>query len=96
MTVLDELTPHYQEILDLMPNEFDSHQFILKLAQKHQPEYVRALYACQNVKDRAPFREVHKQISQSLNDYAVRIGERTSPDIFRSDQSNALWRKKKT
>jgi hypothetical protein len=94
MTVLDELTPHYQEILDLMPDEFDSHQFILKLAQKYQPEYVRALYACQHVKDRAPFREVHKQISQSLNDYAERIGDRTSPDIFRSDQGNAFWRKK--
>lgn len=94
MTVLDELTPYYDEILDLMPNEFDSHRFILKLAHKHQREYVNALYACRDVRDRAPFREVHKQISQSLNDYADKIREQYSPDIFGEDQSNAVWRKR--
>lgn len=95
MTVLDELKLHYPEILDLMDNEFDSHEFILKLAHKRQPEYVRALHACQNVKDRAPFREVHKQISQSLHDYATYIGDKNSKDIWGSMQSNAVWRKHK-
>lgn len=95
MTVLGELKAHYPEILNMMPDEFDSHQFILMLAHKHQPEYVRALYACQDVKDRAPFREVHKQISQSLRDYADYDGEGYSDDIFRVRQSNARWRKRK-
>ena len=94
MTVLGELTPHYAEILALMPDEFDSHLFILTLAHKYQPEYVRALFACQNVNDRAPFREVHKQISQSLRDYADYAGEGYSDDIFRVRQSNARWRKR--
>src|SRR5690349_20085935 len=79
----------------MMPDPFDSHQFILKLAQKYQPEYVWALYACQNVKDKAPFRELHKQISQSLREYAEYDGERKSHDIFRIMQSNAAWRKRK-
>lgn len=94
MTVLDELLPHYAEILDMMPDEFDSHHFILTLAHHYQPEYVQALYACQNVRDRAPFREVHKQISQSLRDYAEYNGVRNSDDIFRVNQSNACWRKR--
>ena len=96
MTVLDELTPHYAEILDMMPDEFDSHHFILTLAHNYQPEYVRALCECQHVKDRAPFREVHKQISQSLRDYAEYVrGDYPSEDIFRIKQLNALWRKRK-
>jgi hypothetical protein len=95
MTVLGELKAHYPEILNLMPDEFDSHQFILMLAHKHQPEYVRALYACQDVKDRAPFREVHKQISQSLRDYVEYVREDYSDDIFRVRQANAVWRKRK-
>lgn len=94
MTVLDELTPHYAEILELMDDVFDSHCFILTLAHHYQPEYVRALYACQNVRDRAPFREVHKQISQSLHDYADPAGSEVSDDIFRVAQANARWRKR--
>ena len=95
MNVLNELKPFYSEILNMMPDEFDSHQFILVLAHKHQPEYVGALYACQDVKDRAPFREVHKQISQSLRDYVEYVREDYSDDIFRVRQSNAVWRKRK-
>jgi hypothetical protein len=50
MNVLNELKPFYSEILNMMPDEFDSHQFILMLAHKHQSEYVGALYACQDVR----------------------------------------------
>ncbi len=96
MTVLDELTPHYQVILDLMPDEFDSHQFVLKLAEKRQPEHVSALYACRDVQDRAPFREVHRQISQSLHEYADYIDDHRSADIFGNRSKNALWRKRQT
>jgi len=95
MSVLDELKPFYAEILDMMPDEFDSHQFILKLAQKHQPEYVTALYAYRNAKDKAPFREVHRQISDSSHEYADAIKPRTSPDIFRVNQANSAWRKRR-
>jgi hypothetical protein len=45
MTVLGELKAHYPEILNMMPDEFDSHHFILMLAHKHQPEYVHEDYS---------------------------------------------------
>lgn len=93
MNALDNLIPHYQEILEMMPDEFDSHQFILKLAHKHQVDYVEALYMCRDVKDGAPFRELHGQISKSLHDYATHNGEISSPDIFGTKNDNALWLK---
>ena len=34
----------YPRIVKLMDDEFDSHEFILMLAQKYQKLYVQALY----------------------------------------------------
>jgi hypothetical protein len=94
MTPLDELKEYFDEILDLMPDKFDSHEFILKLAEKHQPEYVQALYDNRNVSTGAIFRELHKQISQSLYDYADSDGDQRSKDIFGNRNKNAGWKKK--
>ena len=94
MNVLDELTPHYQSILQLMPHEFDSHQFIIALAHANQPEYVRALSQYTDVADRGVFRTLHSQISKSLHDYVDYIDDISSPDIFGTSRANALWRKR--
>ncbi len=94
MEHLDALKQHYLEILDIMPEEFDSHQFILALAQAYQPEYVRALFTYISVSDRGVFRTLHGQISQSLHEYADYIRDVRSPDIFGNQQSNALWHKR--
>jgi hypothetical protein len=40
---LDSLEAVFPDILVLMPDEFDSHEFILRLAQAHQRLYVVAL-----------------------------------------------------
>jgi hypothetical protein len=39
------LFEHYPEIIGDMPQIFKSHDFIIKLAQSYQVEYVEALYS---------------------------------------------------
>jgi len=91
---LDTLKAHYSEILEKMPFEFDSHMFILALAQAHQRDYVLALSQYADAEDGAVFRRLHTQISQSLYDYADHIGEQVSPDIFGNITANAKWLKR--
>jgi hypothetical protein len=94
MTPLAELKEYYDEILDLMPDKFDSHQFILKLAEKHQPEYVRALYTSVDVADGRVFGNLHGKIGKSLHQYATYVKDQNSSNIFGNSSSNALWQKK--
>lgn len=89
---IDALKKFYPEILALMPDVFDSHQFILKLAQKYQSAYIKALH--EYVDDDAPFAKVHAQISKSLHGYAEYIGMGHSPNIFGDSNENAVWRKR--
>ncbi len=95
MTVLDELTPHYAEILADLPDEFDSHRFILALARAYQPEFVRALHRYVDVQDRAVFRTLDGLIGKSLHDYADYLGDHDSPNIFGIKSKNARWRKRR-
>jgi hypothetical protein len=90
MANLDELKQYYNGILDLMPDEFDSHEFILKLAQNHQPQYVRTLYASVSVADEKVFGNLHGQIGKSLHKYATYVKDHDSPNIFGDSTSNAV------
>jgi hypothetical protein len=90
----EKLEDAYPEILKLMPNEFDSHEFILKLAQKHQKLYIEAL--AEYVKDDRPFQIVHGQLAMrllKLPNLVTRVGEHISKDIFLQDSSAAQWKK---
>ncbi len=92
----EELEKKYDEIVGLMPKEFDSHEFILKLAQEHQRLYVQALV--EYIKDDRPFQIVHGQIAMRLLKYpklVTKIGEGVSKDIFLQENSAAIWRKVK-
>ena len=75
---------------------FDSHDFILKLAQAHQRLYVAALAAYADYE--YPFQIVHGEIARRLLNHpelVTKVGENTSQDIFHNKSSAALWRKAK-
>jgi hypothetical protein len=84
----------YEKVIALMPDKFDSHEFILKLAQEHQQLYVQALveYAASE----RPFQIVHGQIAMRLLKFpnlVTRVGEHISKDIFLQENSATLWQK---
>ena len=84
----------YEQVIDLMPNKFDSHEFILKLAQEHQQLYVQAL--AEHADNERPFQAVHSQIAMRLLKYpnlVARVGEHISKDIFLQENTATLWQK---
>ncbi len=88
----------YEATIRELGPTFTSHQFILKLAQAHQREYIEALYAYRNYHHRgesAPFQIVHGALAKHLRACrdlvrCVRIDE-PSVDIFGNDNTCALW-----
>jgi hypothetical protein len=96
MSAFEELEEKFSEIVDLMPGEFNSHEFILKLAQRNQRFYVQALseYADNN----QPFQTVHALIAKRLKkrvDLVNQIGNGPSKNIFEYDSDAAIWQKVK-
>jgi hypothetical protein len=84
----------YEQVIALMPDKFDSHEFILKLAQEHQRLYVQALM--EYADNEKPFQAVHSQIAMRLLKYPnliARVGEHVSQDIFLRESSATLWQK---
>ena len=84
----------YEEVIASMPDTFDSHEFILKLAQEHQRLYVQALI--EYADSERPFQIAHGQIAKRLRNFpnlVTYIGERNSNDIFLQNNSAAMWRK---
>ncbi len=95
MDPFEELEQFYPEIIEMMIREFDSHRFILKLAEKHQVLYIRALDRSIDAHE-TPFRLAHRQLAQRLHHFpelVKKIGERNSPDIFGNSNSASLWEK---
>lgn len=94
-TVLEEKFP---EVVALMPDPFDSHQFLLALAQKYQVEYVSALYAYAISQEKPqPFQAVHNAIMHKLAMHHELVelirDDKVSPDIFGKSQTCGEWRK---
>ena len=94
-TALDALEAQYASVLvGLMERTFDSHQFILALAQREQRLYVQALAAVAD-SDR-PFQIVHGEIARRLQNHpslVQKVGEQNSADIFGHMNSAVTWRK---
>ncbi len=94
------LLRYYPEIIGSMRPHFTSHEFILKLAQRHQPEYIDALAAYRGVTrdgTNTPFMVVHNLISKHLHDFAdlvEHVGEESSKDIFGNSNTCAGWTKR--
>lgn len=88
------LEQYYPALIAEMPNEFDSHQFILHLARRHQGLYAQALAAFAGAD--YPFQIVHGYIAHRLlnhSELVTKVGERPSRDIFGDLNSAVLWRK---
>ncbi len=95
------LYAHYPEIIRDMPKRFDSHEFIIRLAQDHQPAYIEALYAYRNKRYRskpAPFMVVHGILAKRLTSHRDLIErvlpDKDSKDIFGSKDSASRWKKR--
>ena len=91
----------YPALIAEMKKEFNSHEFILRLAQQNQKLYVEALYAYRESVHRgtpSPFLVVHGILSKQLHHYPSLIthnGEVDSKDIFGQVNRCASWCKVK-
>ncbi|MCE9645266.1 MAG: hypothetical protein K8S20_04640 [Chloroflexi bacterium] len=97
MSAFDELEGKYPEIVDQLPDRFDSHDFILVLAQRYQQLYVSALSEYSD--NHQPFQTVHSEIARRLNNHAElvkHIGDRPSRNIFGQVNDAAVWQKVKS
>jgi hypothetical protein len=91
---MDRLLEKYPAIIRLMPDEFSTNKFILKLAELNQREYTSALM--QYVEGGVPFRTLNAELAIRLYhhpDLIELVGEVESEDIFRNPSRSALWRK---
>lgn len=89
-----ELEPYIAELIVEMPTKFTNHEFILRLAQKHQHAYIKALHSC--LDSDAPFQRVHHWLSTHLNKYPNQIepkGSVHSRDIFGNSNTCGSWEK---
>ena len=94
--VFEDLEEIYPKIVKLMPDEFNSHIFILALAQKYQKIYVQALYTYKD--NNQPFQSVHKEIAKRLKkrvDLVKYIRTEPSDNIFGLKSKAAVWHKVK-
>jgi hypothetical protein len=91
---LEALEAVYEKVIAIMPNKFDSHEFILKLAQEYQQLYVQAL--AEYVDSEKPFQSLHSQIAMRLLKYPNLInrdGEHISMNIFLKESTATIWKK---
>jgi len=93
------LFEHYPATIALMGDIFNSHEFILKLAQQHQVLYILALHDYIHLPDEqnpTPFKIVHGILAKHLNahgDLVRHLGETESIDIFTKENRCAQWQR---
>jgi hypothetical protein len=95
------LFDHYPEMIAQMPGQFTSHEFILRLAQCYQTQYIEALFAYREslrMGTPAPFLIVHGQLAQQLGRYPALLelvrNDAPSRNIFGEQDWCGEWRKK--
>jgi hypothetical protein len=98
---LSSLYIHYDEIVVEMPPTFTSHQFILRLAQHYQVEYLEALYSYRDSMRSgkpAPFMILHGILAKHLHTceglVTLVAPSVASTDIFGEESKCAQWQKR--
>lgn len=84
----------FSRVVRTMPDEFDTHQFILKLARRYQKLYIQALYVYRD--NDSSFTMTHRAIGKRLKKHETlvkQVGTRKSQNIFGLENRVALWRK---
>ena len=93
--VFERLEELFPRIVNLMSqDEFDSHEFILRLVQQYQRLYVQLLYVYKD--NNQPFQSVHNQIAKRLKkraDLVRHVRDHSSKDIFGKPSRVAVWHK---
>ena len=93
--VFQPLFAQYAQVIQEMSADFTSHEFITRLAQEHQREYIEVLADYRQ--RQAPFRDVHSILARHLDDFVPEFIVKTEgtidPDIFGDPCSCATWRK---
>ena len=93
-----ELESAMSTALQAMKDEFDTHQFILKLASENQKPYINALASIDSGR---PFQTLHSAIGKRLKEgatsgeYAIQetAANFSSRNIFGENSSCSTWRK---
>jgi hypothetical protein len=94
---ISKLVAHYPTIIPMMGRDFNSHEFILKLADTHQRDYIEVLAEYKN--KHGPFRILHGRLARALKlPQFKKLVEENHPkkvvsrNIFRQNQSCSYWR----
>jgi hypothetical protein len=95
MSPFDDLKKYYPDLIGKMDKVFNSHEFILQLAQDYQALYIRALY--EYVDSSNPFMTTHGVLAQALHQFdslIERIDNKSSKNIFGESSMAVVWRKR--
>lgn len=96
MTAREALFQNIPPVIETMGKaEFDSHEFMIKLARDYQSLYVQAL---NEMESDTPFQQLHAQIGKQLSRLASleeikKNPQHRSKDIFQNESECALWRR---
>lgn len=87
------LSIYIRFVLEIMPEEFDSHDFIAAFAFQNQSAYSRALW--ETGWNDQPFQTINDAIIHWLEKSGTvrQIGTRESENMFKQVHSAAVWRK---
>ena len=94
---IEKLVRQFPATVAKMDNQFTSHDFLLKLSQGNQVDYIEALHICSSKGHLTPFKTVHGLLMKKLLEHTdlVRCVNKDckDEDIFGDKVRNALWEK---
>ena len=89
-----DISQLFEHTIAQMPDTFDSHEFILHLAQENQRFYIAVLHCYRDVG--SPFMMAHNELAKHLQEYQELInyvGTAQSKNIFGQVNVCAVWEK---